>query len=49
MQSNDVVDIHKVGSEVYSEVARDGLVESAVFVTNFLPTIMTHFESKNTG
>ena len=43
------VDVHAASSASLSSVASDGLVSPQVFVTNFLPMVVEHFDSKNPG
>jgi serine/threonine-protein phosphatase 4 regulatory subunit 4 len=46
LQTNNI-ELHKVGSQVFSTVATKELVDSVVFVSTFLTAILTHFENKN--
>ena len=43
------VDVHAAASASLSRVVNDGLVIPQVFVTDFLPIVVEHFDSKNPG
>lgn len=43
------VEVHTAASQSFSEVAASGLIAPHVFVTTMLPTILTHYDSKNAG
>ena len=43
------VEVHSAASQSFAEVAASGVLVPHVFVTTMLPTILTHYESKNSG
>ena len=43
------VEVHTAASQSIAEVASTGVLPSHTFVTSLLPTILTHFDSKNCG
>ncbi|XP_019850804.1 PREDICTED: serine/threonine-protein phosphatase 4 regulatory subunit 4-like [Amphimedon queenslandica] len=41
------IELHRTGSKIFSLVAKDNIVDPSVFVSSFLPAVLSHFENKN--